>query len=238
MPAVRAMSRDTSAMTKWCLRRTMKKTTAVLATSPNPVSSPDNAPERPMRASIRSSPDVSMLPTASAAENTTPMMVSVARRARSSSAQTNGAPKNSMATAPKRGLTCSARAIPMPGRATWDKASPARAIRLMTAKHPTRAAAAEMTAGSTMASKSMRMRRDPVGVQVLKQFRREHTRRTKGALPCVSQAEDVGGIGVHDGQLVRDQQDGQSSLTPQALEQSIEPFLSWSVDAGGRLVQQ
>jgi hypothetical protein len=44
-----------------------------------------------------------MLPTASAVENTTPIVVSVASRVRCSNAHTSSAPKNSMAAAPKTG---------------------------------------------------------------------------------------------------------------------------------------
>src|SRR5712692_8440822 len=67
--------------------------TAIAAARPNTISVLDSAPLCPNSASIRSPPEVVMLPIASAPEKTTPITVSVATCDVSSSAQTSSAPK-------------------------------------------------------------------------------------------------------------------------------------------------
>jgi hypothetical protein len=53
-----------------------------------------------------------------------------------------------------------------------------------------------------------------------------------------AQAQHVRGMLVHDGQIVRDEQHGQSAFGLEPPNQLVESFLPWFVDAGRRLVEQ
>jgi hypothetical protein len=61
---------------------------------------------------------VSIAPIARAAENTTPMTVSVAIRVRDSTAQMSSVPSKSVARPPSTGCTPDSTAMAMPGSAT------------------------------------------------------------------------------------------------------------------------
>ena len=103
IPIVRAMSGDTNVTISACRCSRTNSVTAAAVRTPNTISGRDTVPAPPNSASIRSSPVVIRLPIASAAENTTPMMVSSARCERSSIAQTSRPAKSNMAAAPKIG---------------------------------------------------------------------------------------------------------------------------------------
>ena len=150
IPAARPISGDTSASTSLLFRARTKSTTAAAATMPNAISPGVSLPGPPKSASRSSSPELIRLPVASAAEKTTPMIVSVAILVRRSSAQTASAPKKSIAAAPNNGWMPRARATPMPGRATWESASAASAIRRMITKEPTRPAATAIAIDSAI----------------------------------------------------------------------------------------
>ena len=96
-----------------------------------------------------------MAPTASAAENTTPITVSVAMRVRDSTAQTSSVPSSSAPRPPSTGFTPASSASAMPGNATCEIASEASVILRMTAKQPTSPAAIAMPIDSASAPSSM-----------------------------------------------------------------------------------
>src|SRR4029079_6022335 len=238
MPIVRAISGDTSVTIRACRCLSTKAVTANAVNTPKIISVCETTPVPPNSASIRSSPGVMRLPIASAPENTTPMMVSSARCDRSSIAQTSKPAKSNMATAPKSGWMCSASATPMPGSATCDSASPASAMRRITAKHPTSPAASAIVADRASASMLMHVKRDGRSVDLVQKLRRQHGRGFTEVRGPGAQTQDVRGMLVHHGQVVRNEQHRQSAFGLQPLNQLVEPFLARFVDAGGRLVEQ
>src|SRR5262249_10300033 len=163
--------------------------------------------------------EVSRLPTASAAVNTTPITVSVAARARVSSAHTSRAPKNSIASAPRIGCRWSASATPMPGSATWERASAARAIRRISAKQATRPAATAMATGSANASGLMDVVIHGRPVHLVEDVGREDRPRRPQARLAPAQAQHGGRVPVDDGQLVRDEEDREPLLLLEAPRQ-------------------
>src|SRR5574341_1980752 len=241
MPAVRAMSGETSAITRRLFARRMNATTSTTAASPSSVSARPTARVPPNNASINSSPDVIMLPTASAAENTTPMTASVGTWVLYSSAHTSSVPRNNAAKPPSTGLSCSASAIPIPGSATCEMASEARVMRRITAKQPTRPAATAMPTGSASAPiESVVMDVEPHrhAVRLLQSLGGKDFHRRPVAARPPAKAQHVRRVAVDETQLVRDEQDREAGALLNTPHHGVHRLLARLIDAGGRLVEQ
>ena len=161
----------------------------------------------PNSASISSSPVVSNAPTARAAENTTPVIVSIARRVRFSSAQIRIAPATRATTAPASGFTRSSNAMPIPGSATCESASAASVIRRMSANEPmSPAATATQSSRTTELAATRRLvvneEADRLTVDLRKDRRREYLARNPETRVVARQAQYIRGESKHDTQVV------------------------------------
>src|SRR5579884_1393520 len=242
MPAVRARSGETSAITRGLRARSTNPTIRSAAPRPSSVSRVPGARGAPKSASISSSPEASMLPTASAAEKTTPITASVGTRVLCSIAHTSTVPANSAASPPSTGLTRSATASPIPGSATCERASPASVMRRITANAPTRPAATAMASGSASALG------EPLIVEVKAQRRPVHfleplggedvERRAGTRGPSPREAEHARRVAVHEAQLVGDEEHREVLVALEPVEHGVETFAAGFVDAGGELVAQ
>src|SRR5262249_1359684 len=103
---------------------------------------------------------------------------------------------------------CNASATPIPGNATCDSASPARAMRRMTAKQPTSPAASAIVADSARASMFMHVKGDRRPVNLVQEIRRQNGRGFAKVRRSGAQAEDVRGMLMHHRQIVRDKKHG------------------------------
>src|SRR5262245_28499057 len=114
---------------------------------------------------------------------------------------------------------CSASATPMPGSATCDNASPASAMRRITAKHPTSPAASAIVADRASASMLMYVKRHRRSVDFVKEIRRQNGRGLTEMRRSAAQTQDVRGVLVHDRQIVRDEKHRQPAFRLQPLNQ-------------------
>src|SRR5579875_204242 len=125
----------------------------------------------------------------------------------------------------------------MPGSATWDSGSAASAIRRITAKQPTSAAA---TAIATDSSKvSLLMHVILLGsVNLAKQFGGENRLRGPKIGLGPAQAKHVGRVSVNRRQFMRDEEHGQSLVLLQPMHQFVQALLARLINSGRRLIQQ
>src|SRR5216684_3443637 len=219
----------------------MKTTTALAPSRPSPSSQLDRFFGPPNNASINCSPEVVILPIASATEKTTPVMVSVAILVCASSAQMSTAPKSSVASAPSIGLIRIASAIPIPGSATCEIASAASVIRRITAKHPTNPAAVAIAKESTSELISivvMDVESNPRAVEFAKRLGSQNLLRYSEARISSAHAQYRRRMLINDAQVVRDQQHGHAALLLEPLNHRVDFLLAGLVDAGGGLVEQ
>src|SRR5664279_223084 len=103
-------------------------------------------------------------------------------------------------------------ATPIPGSAMCEIASAASVIRRMTAKQPTKPAAAPAPMESAMALGSkviVNVIGNRCAVQLGKQLGGENVpRNTETGMPA-RQTQHIGGVLIDDAEIVRDEQDGQ-----------------------------
>src|SRR5579862_8857569 len=133
---------------------------------------------------------------------------------------------------------CSAKAIPMPGSATWESGSAASTIRRITAKLPTSPAASATATDSRIISVLMHVMPYGRSVQLLENLRREHLPRWAHADRTAAEAQHVGGVFRDDGDFVRDEQHRQSAFVLKAVHELIELQLPRLVHACRWLVEQ
>jgi hypothetical protein len=139
---------------------------------------------------------------ASATEKTTPIMVSVASRAYSSSAHTSTAPKNNIAAAPNSGWMWSASATPIPGNATRDSGSAARGMPRIIAKQPTRPAATAIATAGTSPSALMHVVVQWRAVHFGEEIRGQDGSGQPDGCPLPTEAEHLGCVLIHDREFV------------------------------------
>src|SRR6516225_6339435 len=133
---------------------------------------------------------------------------------------------------------CSASAIPMPGSATCDRASPARAMRRMTAKHPTSPAATAIAIESTSSSLVMHVISHRGAVQLVEQVRCEHGPWWTNARAVATKTQDIRGVAVDDRQLVRNEQHGQALVLLQPAHELVQALLTRFINARRRFIEQ
>src|SRR6478609_3375636 len=133
---------------------------------------------------------------------------------------------------------CSARAMPIPGNATCDSASPASAMRRITAKHPMSPAASAIVDDSARASMLMDVKGNGRSVDLVQQIRREDGPGFSEMCGAAAQTQYVGRVLMGNGQIVGNQENGEPPFRLQPLDDFIQPFLSWFIDARRRLVEQ
>src|SRR5262249_48004260 len=133
---------------------------------------------------------------------------------------------------------CNASATPIPGNATCDSASPARAMRRMTAKQPTSPAASAIVADSARASMLMHVKGDRRPVNLVQEIRRQNGRGFAKMRRSGAQTQDVPRMLMDHRQIMRDEKHGKFAFRLQALDELVEPFLPRFVDTGGRFIQK
>src|SRR6266550_5924747 len=126
----------------------------------------------------------------------------------------------------------------MPGSATCDSASPARAIRRITAKQPTSPAASAIAVERVSASMVMDVKCYRRPVNLVEQLRGQDRSRRAEVCGASTETEHIGCVLIDNRELVRNQEYRQMPIGLKALNELIQPLLSGFVDTGGRLVEQ
>src|ERR1700690_2737626 len=122
----------------------------------------------------------------------------------------------------------------MPGSAMCEIASAARVILRMTAKQPTKPAAAPAATESAMALGSKVMVNvvgDGSAVEFFKELGGENLPRDAEARVPARQAKHIGGVVIDDTQVVRDEQDGQAAFGTKTIERVVDGVLARLVHA-------
>lgn len=188
---------------------------------------------------MSSSPDVIMLPSARAAEKTTPITVSTASLERLSIPQISKVPNRRAAIAPASGWMRRRSAAPIPGSATCDKASLARTIRRMATKHPRTPAAADIATRTTTDSMVVvDMQAHWSSESLLERLGRHDVPWRSKPGPASAKTEHVRRMTRHQAELVGDEQDGCSLFHSELPQQFVQPFLAWLIDARSGLVKE
>src|SRR5581483_10146498 len=108
----------------------------------------------------------------------------------------------------------------------------------MTAKQPTSPAAAAIAADNSRNSAFMDVKGHRRSVQLAQSIGSQDVFRRTEPVMLPTKAEHGGGVPKHHGEIVRDEDDGETAITLQPVNQLVQAFLSWFVNARRRLVEQ